>query len=99
MDKLNWNNIYEGWRHHLLPPKELKELIQRVSQERIVICIHCDNHSKHYHLFRPDDHCIICGCTLSAKTACLSCSCPLYKWREVISSEQEEEMKKDDEEE
>jgi hypothetical protein len=61
------------------------------------ICNSCKEHSKHHNSFRMDTHCIVCGCTLSAKTACLSCSCPLYKWREVMTSEQEEEMNLTDE--
>lgn len=91
--------IYEGWRNKLIPPKDLKELIQKVAQERMIICNKCEHHSKHHNSFRPDNHCVICGCTLSAKTACLSCSCPIYRWREVMNSEQEEEIKQAHEEE
>ena len=56
------------------------------------ICDVCENNSKFHPSIRPDVHCIICGCTLSAKTSCLSCFCPIYKWREVMTSEQEEEI-------
>jgi hypothetical protein len=35
-----------------------------------------------------------CGCTLSAKTACLSCECPKQKWMPVVTNEQEQEIKK-----
>ena len=87
------NHIYEGWRNKLFPPKELKEQIQKVSEMRMDICRSCEHNSKFYKSIRPDEHCVICGCTLSAKTSCLSCSCPVYKWREVMTSEQEEEIK------
>jgi hypothetical protein len=40
-----------------------------------------------------------CECTLSAKTACLSCACPLNKWGEEMTPEQEEEMEKINEQE
>ncbi len=43
---------------------------------------------------RPDAHCTKCGCTLSAKTKCLSCACPLNKWAAIVSQEDEEQMKK-----
>lgn len=47
---------------------------------------------------RPDVHCTSCGCTLSAKTACLSCSCPKKFWMEVLSEEQENDINEDNEE-
>lgn len=46
-----------------------------------------------YKSLRPDVHCTHCGCTLSAKTRCLSCSCPINLWKEVITKEEEENMK------
>lgn len=42
---------------------------------------------------RPDEHCVECGCTLSAKTRCLSCSCPLKKWTEIMTENQEQQFK------
>jgi Zn-finger protein len=63
------------------------------------ICEKCENNSKYHPSIRPDEHCIICGCTLSAKTSCLSCFCPIYKWREEMTSEQEEELSKEHEQE
>ena len=44
---------------------------------------------------RPDVHCTNCGCTLSAKTACLSCNCPINLWGPVASSEQHEHLQKE----
>jgi hypothetical protein len=46
---------------------------------------------------RPDVHCTSCGCTLSAKTACLSCSCPKSFWMEVLSEEQENDINEENE--
>jgi hypothetical protein len=43
---------------------------------------------------RPDVHCTDCGCTLAAKTKCLSCQCPLEKWKAVMSDREEEEALK-----
>jgi hypothetical protein len=94
-----FSQIYEGWRNNLLPPKKLKEEINRISNERISICKQCEHHSankKNYKTIRVDAHCTECGCTLSAKTKCLSCSCPLNFWEAVATLEQEEQMKKDD---
>lgn len=75
---LKISEIIEGWRNKLVPPEELKDIITVVSKNRNIICMNCKFHSRfHYTPLRPDDHCTHCGCTLSAKTKCLSCSCPL----------------------
>lgn len=87
--------IYEGWRNNLLPPKKLKAEIARVSKQRMEICRACPHNSlnkPNYVTLRVDEHCVECGCTLSAKTKCLSCSCPLEKWVAVITEEQEKEI-------
>ena len=81
-----------------MPPKELKNVIKKTSEERLAICNACDYHSnnrKNYKTIRPDEHCTKCGCTLSAKTKCLSCSCPLDKWVALVTPDQEEEMQND----
>ena len=92
MKKINWSQILEGWRNKLIPQEHLKELINSVSTERMEICNACKfnsiNRPKKY--IRPDVFCTICSCTLSAKTKCLSCSCPVDKWSEVLTEEEEE---------
>lgn len=98
MGKLS--QIYEGWKNNLFPEEKMKELIQEVADERMAICNNCDMHSRNrvgYHSLRPDDHCTNCGCTLSAKTKCLSCECPLSKWKAVLTPDQEKEIDGDDE--
>ena len=86
--------IFEGWRNNIIPPQHLKDEIARVSVERMNICESCPHHSKHHSTpARPDAHCVNCGCTLAAKTKCLSCSCPLNKWTGVLTSEQEAQYK------
>ena len=92
------SQIYEGWRNNLLPPKELKNKIVETSRERLAICKGCEYHShnrKNYKTIRPDAHCTHCGCTLAAKTKCLSCACPLEKWLALVTPDEEEEMTKD----
>lgn len=90
MSKLS--QIYEGWRNNLLPPKDLEELIIVTSKQRMDICEQCAHHSKRHKTIRPDAHCTHCGCTLSAKTKCLSCACPINKWGALVTAEQEDEM-------
>jgi hypothetical protein len=89
------NQIYEGWRNKLLPPAALKDLIQKTSLERTVICNGCAFHSKHHHTpIRPDDHCTHCGCNIDAKTKCLSCECPIGQWMALMSLIEEQEILK-----
>jgi hypothetical protein len=97
---INFSQVYEGWRNKLIPPAHLRNLIELTSKERTDICLTCEHHSENkkkegYVTARPDHHCTDCGCTLSAKTRCLSCSCPLNKWIEVLTEQQEHEFKKD----
>jgi hypothetical protein len=88
----------------LIPPAHLKEQIEAVGEERMKICNGCSYNSENrkktgkFTSSRPDVHCTSCGCTLSAKTVCLSCSCPLEKWGAVISGEEEEQITKEFEE-
>jgi hypothetical protein len=86
---MNLGQIYEGWKNHLLPEERKKAFIEYVSQERLDICTQCEEHSYNrpedtlISVIRPDAHCTNCGCTLAAKTKCLSCECPLKKWLAV----------------
>lgn len=77
---MNINQVIEGWRNHLLPEERKKAFIEHTSASRLSICESCDKHSKNHSSIRPDAHCTECGCTLSAKTKCLTCECPLKKW-------------------
>ena len=53
----------------------------------MAICNICPNHSKNHKTVRIDAHCRACGCTLSAKTACMSCECPIGKWKAEMAEE------------
>ena len=92
---MNLSQIYEGWRNNLIPPAAIKDIIRDASEERMSICNECPHHSKNHKGVRPDAHCTNCGCTLSAKTKCLSCSCPINKWTAVLTKEQEEDIQRD----
>jgi hypothetical protein len=91
--KIDLSKVYEGWKNNLLPSKELRPIINNVSRERMAVCEDCEFHSKHHKTFRLDDHCTNCGCTLSAKTKCLSCECPISKWLPVLEEDKEQELK------
>jgi hypothetical protein len=91
---MNVNQIYEGWRNHLFPPDKLKQLILDVSEERMLVCDVCKYNSANAKTksIRPDVHCLQCGCTLLAKTKCLSCECPKKFWLAVLTEEEEREI-------
>lgn len=77
----------------------MKEIIQKVSDERMIFCSPCEFNSKNctdklslMESLRIDEHCVLCGCTLSAKTKCLSCECDVHKWDAVMTEQEEEEI-------
>jgi hypothetical protein len=75
--------MIEGWKNHLLPEERKRAFIEHVSSTRLATCNECEEHSsnkKEYKSLRLDAHCTNCGCTLAAKTKCLTCECPLKKW-------------------
>ena len=92
--KIDFGQLLEGWRNNLIPPSNIKELIKKVGEERMAICEQCPHHSKNHKTIRPDAHCTNCGCTLAAKTKCLSCECPIKKWMPAATGKQSEELKK-----
>jgi len=88
------SQIIEGWKNNLFPAEEEKEVINMVSEQRTNICLSCKEHSsnkKNYKTIRLDAHCTNCGCTLAAKTKCLSCNCPLNKWTAITKNNKDEE--------
>lgn len=90
---MSLSKIFEGWKNHLSPSAFYLEQINRAHTERMAICRACPHNSlndKKASPFRPDEHCTSCGCTLAAKTKCLSCSCPLNKWTAIITPEEEQ---------
>jgi hypothetical protein len=94
---MSLNQIYEGWRNRLIPPEDLKAQIEAVSGQRMTICRDCPHHSSfHFTPLRPDEHCTQCGCTLAAKTACLSCQCPIDKWLAELTPEEEKNIENDE---
>lgn len=91
--------MYEGWKNHLIPASDMKEQIKSVSEGRMVICKECHYYSENrkkdgkYSTSRPDVHCTNCGCTLAAKTKCLSCSCPMKYWKAIMTDDQYDEIR------
>jgi len=77
---MSLGQIIEGWKNHLLPEERTKAFIEHVSNQRMAICNECEHVSTKHNTIRPDVHCTNCGCTLAAKTKCLTCECPLKKW-------------------
>lgn len=97
---INFAQIYEGWKNKLIPPANMKNFIELTSKDRTDVCLQCEHHSENkkkngYRTVRLDHHCTDCGCTLAAKTRCLSCECPLKKWTAVLNQEEEYTFKKE----
>lgn len=88
---MNIEEIISGWRNHIIPPKELKEFISKVSEERLSICKACEFNST------PDkikfySRCKVCKCPLIQKSKSLKSKCPVDKWGPVANEDQEYEI-------
>jgi len=82
--------ILEGWRNDLIPPKELKEAILKISEERLSICRKCIGYDEKGE-----------GCALPFTNPCCNknvfvgknklnedtkgCGCPLQKKTKCLS--------------
>jgi len=92
--------MYEGWKNHLIPASDMKTRIEEVAAGRLAICAQCRYQSENmkinagYKSVRPDVHCTNCGCTLAAKTKCLSCDCPMKYWVKVFDDIESEQVMK-----
>ena len=93
--QFNFKEFLDGWRNHLIPPKEMEELIMKVHEDRMAICRTCPMFSENrkqegYKTARKDEHCTACGCPLIAKTKSLSSRCPLDppKWDAITTPEE-----------
>jgi hypothetical protein len=109
---MNWTKILEGWRNHLMPPKELKMLIEQVSEERLAICKVCEFNSTEGEI-KAFSYCKCCGCPLQAKSKSLSSNCGIeelikenpytdkqLKWTAVVTRDEHRDIQnKIDEEE
>lgn len=91
--KINVSEIVEGFRNDMFPPKKLKALIEQTAVERLSICLNCPFNSSCGKITRMS-RCKDCGCFLTKKAKCLSCSCPQGKWGAVVTEEVETKIDK-----
>src|SRR5665647_176585 len=87
---MSWiNEIVDGWRNDIIPPKDLKESINKMSEERMVICRACplDSLNKGISSLVRGEYCTKCGCPLHKKTKSPTSKCPLDppKWDSYMS--------------
>ena len=89
--KLSLKGIIEGTFNSIFVKQEIEE----IAKERDQICRECPMNSdlqkklNKYKTFRPDFHCVVCGCDLHLKTRALSQECPLGKWGAHLTQEEE----------
>jgi hypothetical protein len=91
----------------VIPPSELKDVIEQASIERMEVCNGCpllfndkvfgkrcnsqlyiNPNTNETSKFPSKGMKRGCGCILSAKTRCLSCSCPANKWTSINVKEE-----------
>lgn len=98
-----WNNkskILEGMKNTLFRTR----IVEETAAERLAICQ--SNVCGHYDqegtsekvILKGQPACSICGCTLSVKTRCMSCSCALDElsitplWEAKLTQEEEDSL-------
>lgn len=88
----NISHIIEGWRNELIPPKELKEAIEKLSDHRLSFCKECIHNTTPKEINRWTSRCDVCGCFLKAKSKSVDEHCPLDppKWQAVGTLEEDE---------
>lgn len=62
-----------------------------VQKERLDICKECPNSSTGNEI-KSWSYCKECLCNLNAKSACMSCACPLDKWKALLTQEERVEL-------
>lgn len=92
--KTKFKHIYQGWKNDLFPSEDIKEYIEKLSQERLQICAACPYNTTQGKVVRFLSTCRSCGCILSAKAKCVDEACPQGKWFAVGTEEQDTEIKK-----
>lgn len=86
----------------------LNEQVEEMAKERLSICARCPHNSevaraKGQKIFRPDNHCLDCGCDLVLKTRYPAAECPLGgiyskfpdekpKWKALTTNEEGDEI-------
>lgn len=87
--KIKISEVLEGWRNHLVPPSDLKDLIEHVSTERLSKCKNCPFNSTCGEITNTS-YCKACGCPLKAKSKCLSCTCGIKNHNDSHPNDQRE---------
>jgi hypothetical protein len=85
--KIDFKGLLEGAWNSIF----VKEEIETICNNRMIICLHCD-HRKKRTIIPFDWHCDLCGCNLEMKTRCLSCECPIKLWEAQVSEEEENKI-------
>ena len=91
----NIDKIMEGVKNNVIK----KEHVEEIADIRWLDCSTCE------HLDNEGSTCVIpgtkpccgkCGCSMGLKIRSLSSSCPIGKWKAIVSREQEQKLKKED---
>lgn len=81
--KIDWRGLAEGIRNKVIPPTELRALVEQTHEERMSICNDCE----FLRATVSGPRCGKCGCFLNLKTRCLKCECPIQKWLAVAEDD------------
>lgn len=94
----NIDKIVEGAYNNFVPT----ELVKVVREKRLNICrsnkcgMYDPNGESENAIMKNTESCGSCGCVLTLKTACLSCSCPENYWGEIKTENEKETLNETD---
>jgi len=89
-----WKNkglILEGIKNNIFKTEHVEE----IAQERLSICMSCDEidkEGKSCEMPGTQPCCGLCGCSLAIKVRSLSAECDLKKWKAELSEKEEDEL-------
>jgi len=91
----NLDKIFEGIKNNVIK-KEHVEQIADIRWADCSTCEHLDSEGKSCAVPGTKPCCAKCGCSMGLKIRSLASSCPIGKWKAVVSREQERKLKKED---
>ena len=91
----NLDQIFEGIKNNVIK-KEHVEQIADIRWADCSVCEHLDTDGKDCAVNGTQPCCSKCGCSMGLKIRALSSSCPIGKWKAVVTKEQEKNLKRED---
>ena len=88
----NRKQILEGIKNKVFKNEHVEAVAKERWEQHCVRCESLDREGKKCTVPKTQPCCGECGCALGFKIRSLSTSCPLGKWKEVMTQEEEDKL-------